>query len=352
LANRQMAQRGRWMVDELSAPVWNPDPTWRIGQAAPPSSTSPWKRGIELTTKNRFERQYPPHGAHGSGTGIVVPKDIPMLAHYLRNYDPLVSEHLLWAYASRTSAHQNEGDEPYWQAATLKKVEGNSGTNPHLRSRKYTGHGLVLRAGVDTPEELSVHLDQVDQGTNYRWGDNGEGSSGVLYFFANGQPWTGHEQENTGDHTTDDATGITTFAVLHNHEWHGSAIADDGALSMGRSLAPGESRLDHVLRSGQCAHLPWRVWPLLGKADRRRWQCLLPAAGPRQHPDRSLEERRVEDDPDGGIAASSARRPAGPEPQAVYRAGVVRGLSPWRSGGRWMLSNEEREKWRPVCPDR
>ena len=220
LANDLMAMRGRWMVDELSAPIWNPNPLWRVGQPTQkPKTESPWKSGIALTTENGFERQYTPHGAHGSGSGGAVPKDVPIVAHYLRNFDPLTAEHLLWAYAHRTSTFQGEGDEPFWQKATLDQERGNGGTNPHLRSVKYTGHGIILRAGVDTSEELSVHLDQVDQGPNYRWGDNGESSSGVLYFYANGQPWSGHEQENTGDHSNDDATGTTTFAVLHDHTW-------------------------------------------------------------------------------------------------------------------------------------
>ena len=219
LAGLLMAERGAWMVDQLSAPVWNPNPRWRIGQTAEPATSSPWKPGLELTPANGFERQYPPHGAHSSGTGGVVPKDAELLAYYLRDYAPLVSEHLLWAYAQRTSTFQGEGDEPFWQAQTLAAEKGNRGTNPHLKSEKYTGQGIVLRAGVDTPDELSIHLDQIDQGPNYRWGDNGEGSSGVLYFYANGQPWSGHEQENTGDHSNDDATGTTTFAVLHDHAW-------------------------------------------------------------------------------------------------------------------------------------
>jgi hypothetical protein len=220
MANPEMALRGRWMVDELSAPIWNPNPIWRVGNLAKaPTTPTPWHPGLALTPANGFERQYPAHGAHSSGTSSIVPKDVPMIAFYLRNYAPLISEHLLWAYAQRTSTIQPEGDEPFWQLATLKKVANNPGTNPHLKSEKYTGHGLILRAGVDTPDELSIHLDQVDQGPNYRWGDNAEGSSGVLYFFANGQPYTGLEQENTGDHSIDDATGFTTFAVLHDHAW-------------------------------------------------------------------------------------------------------------------------------------
>lgn len=247
IANPAMAQRARWMVDELSAPVYNPDPYWRQEGAAPPAP-SPWKPGLPLTPANSFERQYPAHGAHGSGTGIVVPYDVPVLAKYLRDYDPIAAEHLLWAYAQRTSKAQSEGTEMYWRRGVLDEMKGNTGTNPHLRSSKYTGHGLILRNGVDTPGEVSVHLDQVDQGPNYRWGDNGEGASGVLYFFANGQPWAGHERENTGDHSNDDATGITTFAVLHDHAWRsiGENVLDRPLYDLG-DIQYGEiaARTDH-----------------------------------------------------------------------------------------------------------
>lgn len=219
LANHQMAQRARWMTDELSAPIYNPNPYWRQEHTAPPPP-SPWKPGITLATAEGFERQYTPHGAHSTGTGTVIPDDVPILAQYLTRYDPLASEYLYWAFAQRTSKSSNVPEpEKEWIPAMLARSKGNGGTNPHLRSSKYTGHGIILRAGVGTPEELSIHLDQTDQGPNYRWGDNGEGSSGVLYFYANGQPWTGHERENTGDHSNDDATGSTTFAVLNHHTW-------------------------------------------------------------------------------------------------------------------------------------
>ena len=248
IANDPMAQRARWMVDELSAPIYNPDPYWRQQDSAAPLPT-PWKQGLPLTPANGFERQYPSHGAHGSGTGIVVPYDVPILAKYLRNYDPLAAEHLLWAYAQRTSHQQSEGGEMCWRASTLDEMKGNTGTDPHLRSSKYTGHGIILRNSVDTPNEVSIHLDQADQGPNYRWGDNGEGSSGVLYFFANGQPWTGHERENTGDHSNDDATGTTTFAVLHDHAWRsiGENILDHPLYDLG-SIQFGEiaARTDHA----------------------------------------------------------------------------------------------------------
>ena len=224
-ANLWMAQRAHWLSDELSAPIYNPNPYWRQECAAgkkgstPPPPT-PWKPGIALTAQNGFERQYPAHGAHGTGTGIRVPDLVPILAQTLRRYDPLAAEYLFWATAQRTADDGYDQKGEYWQQVALKQIGANNGTDPHLQSAKYTGHGIILRAGVDTPEELSVHLDQIDQGPNYRWGNNGEGSSGVLYFYANGQPWSGHERENTGDHAADDTTGTTTFGVVKDGKYH------------------------------------------------------------------------------------------------------------------------------------
>jgi len=60
----------------------------------------------------------------------------------------------------------DQGD-PY--NAIYPKVD-NKGTNPHLQAAKYTGYGITLRAAVDTPQELSIHLVQIDDGPNYRWG--------------------------------------------------------------------------------------------------------------------------------------------------------------------------------------
>jgi hypothetical protein len=221
-ANPWVALRGRWLTDELSAPVYNPNPYWRqefsSGKSTIAPPPSPWKPGIALTSTNGFERQYPAHGAHGSGTGQPVPAVISILAETLKNYDPMTAEYLFWATARRTSS-QYEGKGNYWYALGANRIAANNGTDPHLKSSKYTGHGIILRSGVGTPEELSIHLDQTDQGPNYRWGWNGENSSGVLYFFANGQPWSGHERENTGDHDTDDAGGTTNFGVVKDGEY-------------------------------------------------------------------------------------------------------------------------------------
>jgi hypothetical protein len=214
LANPWMAMRCRWMVDELSAPIYNPDPYARQSDK-PPATSQPagYSAGDPLTVDRGFERQYVPHGAHGTGTGMPISNMIPALATYMTQFDPLTAEHLLWAAHQTPRLVPFEGNSPWINWAASRAGE-NSGTNPHLRSSKYTGQGFILRAGVGTPEEVSVHLEQVDRGPNYRWGNNGEGSSGTIYYYGGGKVWSGHERENTGDHANDDTTGNTNFGVV------------------------------------------------------------------------------------------------------------------------------------------
>src|SRR5271154_2051226 len=113
----------------------------------------------------------------------------------------MVSEHLFWAFVQASARVRAEFDPSNaWAQLQLARIPSNNGTEPLLRTCKYTGQGVILRAGVDTPDELSIHLDQIDAGPNYRWGDMGQGSCGSLFFYAAGQVWTGTERENTGDH--------------------------------------------------------------------------------------------------------------------------------------------------------
>ena len=95
----------------------------------------------------------------------------------------------------------------------------NRGTNPHLRSAKFTGYGVVLRAGVDTPDELSIHLQQIDEGSNYRWGRSGEGGCGILYFYAGGKSYSYTGPEDVGDRDDQDTDFCTTFGIYKNGQF-------------------------------------------------------------------------------------------------------------------------------------
>lgn len=209
-----MAARGRWMADMLTAPVythWNKKNT-------PDFYPKGWTPGDSLT-RSDFARCYPPHGAHGKG--FLVPTYTPyfQLAEWMRNYDPLLSEHLLWLSSKGEEVEKKKTDTDWHAPYARMHPEKRTGTNPHLKSVKYTGHGIVLRAGVDTPEELSIHLNQVDKGPNYRWGNQGEGNTGGLYFYAQGQVFTGHENEIVGDHVVNNLDGVTNFGVMKDGDF-------------------------------------------------------------------------------------------------------------------------------------
>lgn len=189
-ASLYMAQRGTWMLNMLTAPI------------------------------NGKGRCFPPHGAHS--TGYLVPRFLPMYqtAQWLENYDPLLAEHLFFTGSEDApEVEKKTADSDWLTPYRHMHPETNTGTNPHLRSVKYTGHGIVLRAGTDTGEELSIHLDQVDKGPNYRWGGQGTGNSGGLYFYARGKVYTAHENEIAGDHIANNLDGVTNFGIMKNGEF-------------------------------------------------------------------------------------------------------------------------------------
>lgn len=213
-ASSYMAERGKWLVDMLTAPVYN----YRNVEGAQPGYPEGWRPGDALDEKS-FTRQYPAHGAHGGGTTVDRPSSLFELGEWLFNYDPIVAENIFWAGTFGKELEHKLKDSDWAEVYKRIHTVDNRGTNPHLKSCKYVGHGIVLRAGVDTPEELSIHLEQVDKGPNYRWGNQAQGNSGGIYFYAQGQIFTGHENENAGDHITNNLDGVTNFGVMKNGEF-------------------------------------------------------------------------------------------------------------------------------------
>jgi hypothetical protein len=186
----ELINRARWMRDMMTAPI---------------------------TDKGRC---YPPHGAHGGGYLVPRYNLYNEVAQSLKYFDPVLSENMFWTADSTNNELENKKAETDWHAVFESLHHGNNtGTNPHLKSCKYTGHGIVLRSGVDTPDELSIHLDQVDKGPNYRWGHQGCGNSGGLYFYAKGEVFTAHENEIVGDHTANDLDGVTNFGVMKGGDY-------------------------------------------------------------------------------------------------------------------------------------
>jgi hypothetical protein len=135
-----------------------------------------------------------------------------MLGKSLEQFAPLTAEHLMWAARPQDQEMETSltGPDP-WKV--FFEGASNSGTDPHLASAKYTGYGIVLRAAVGTPDELSIHLQQIDEGPNYRWGVQPEAGTGVIYFYAHGRAYSHNGTEDTGDRATQDTDLQTNFGV-------------------------------------------------------------------------------------------------------------------------------------------
>lgn len=192
-ANQYMASRGYWMVNMLTAPVL----------VARKAENEP-----------SLQRVYTAHGAHSSGRFVEQFSLLYEYGKFMENYDPILAENIYWCGKFGQMPEGKKGDTNWDEVFMANNDTKNSGTNPHLKSDKYTGHGIVLRAGVDTSEELSIHLDQVDKGPNYRWGNQGEGNSGGIYFYAGGKIYSGHENESAGDHVQNDLDNVCNMGVM------------------------------------------------------------------------------------------------------------------------------------------
>jgi hypothetical protein len=207
LPSLQLPLLAGWLVNALSAPFQGET---EEGFRLLTKSDGGRDWGV-LAPGSGPRRVYPPQGAHSERR--IPPSSLWHLGQSLLRYAPLAAEYAMWASRPTDLAPETRADAPNtWER--MNNVPGNSGTDPHLASVKLTGYGIVLRAACGTPEEISVHLQQIDEGPNYRWGQAGEGGCGVLYFFAAGKAYSHNGPEDTGDRIHQDTDFCTTFGVF------------------------------------------------------------------------------------------------------------------------------------------
>jgi hypothetical protein len=175
-----------------------------------------------LTAPVEGARHVPPQGAHAGGhvDDYAAPLTLRTAAFGLQAIEPLLAEHLL--HVSPTDARGYAEREPHtdiWRGADDAPHDGNTGTRPTLRSATYTGYGFILRAAVGEPVEASVHLQQIDEGPNYRWGRSGQGGCGVITYYADGKRLSFNRKEDVGDDNMGDVQACCNFGVLYSHEF-------------------------------------------------------------------------------------------------------------------------------------
>lgn len=205
----QLAEMADWLVHALSAPF-----NGETAQAYKDLQTLAY--GHEwgaLAAGKGPQRVHPPQGAHSERR--MPPRSLWYLGTCLQRYAPLAAEHAMWAARPANQDMETQLNAPNaWDA--MYRAPDNLGTRPQLRTRKFTGYGMVLRAAVDTPHELSIHLQQIDRGPNYRWGVADEGGCGVIYFFADGKAYSFNGSEDVGDRGDQDTDFCTSFGVFKN----------------------------------------------------------------------------------------------------------------------------------------
>lgn len=207
-ANKNNAMIGSWLLNTLSAPYGGESLDFYMEEGKKLDNHY-W--GI-VTKEDGPRRVHPPQGAHSARR--MPSASMWLLGQELKNYAPLLSEHI--SFVSHPSDVEEEvldrHSDPF--AIMYPETGYDPGTPPDFRSIKFTGYGIILRAGVGTPEELSVHLQQIDRGPNYRWGLAADGGCGNIYFYAAGKSFSHNGKEDSGDRRVQDTDLVTNFGVF------------------------------------------------------------------------------------------------------------------------------------------
>jgi hypothetical protein len=205
----QLAEMADWLVHALSAPFEG-----ETAQSYTDLQTLAYGHEWGAVAPDKGpQRVHPPQGAHSERR--TPPRSLWYLGTCLQRYAPLAAEHAMWAARPTNQDMETQLNDPNaWDA--MYRTPDNTGTKPQFCTRKFTGYGMVLRAAIDTPNEVSVHLQQIDQGPNYRWGVADEGGCGVMYFFAAGKAYSFNGSEDVGDRDDQDTDFCTNFGVFKN----------------------------------------------------------------------------------------------------------------------------------------
>ncbi|PWJ56897.1 hypothetical protein CLV98_1096 [Dyadobacter jejuensis] len=209
MAGSQTASIGNWILNSLSAPYDGESLDFYRNKDGGLDHHF-W--GI-VTQGEGSRRVHPPQGAHSARRKAA--SSLWMMGTLLDHYDPVLGENLRYVSKPTDDDQEAFANKPEAFRELMYPQEGyDTGTKPDFKSIKLTGYGTILRAGVDTPDELSVHLSQIDPGPNYRWGVPAEGGTGGIYFYAGGKSYSHNGREDVGDRRLQDTDLMTNFGVF------------------------------------------------------------------------------------------------------------------------------------------
>lgn len=208
IAGPGIAAVGSWILNALSAPY--------DGESLDFYRDSAGKLEMHywgIVNKNEGPRRiHPPQGAHAERRKPA--RSLWLLGTMLNNYDPLLAEHLRYVSKPTDDDMEDFADEKDPFNIMYPEKNYDKGTRPDFKSIKLTGYGNILRAGMDTKDELSIHLGQIDDGPNYRMGTAGQGGSGMIFFYAGGKSYSHNGREDVGDRKLQDTDLLTSFGVF------------------------------------------------------------------------------------------------------------------------------------------
>ncbi len=209
VAGPKPANIATWILNSLSAPYDGESLDFYKNEKGKLDKHS-W--GV-VTKEAGPRRVYSAQGAHALRRQP--PSVFWALGQSLEKYDPLLSEHIRFvSHPDDQDMEALSSESSVFSLIMYPKTGYDLGTPPDFKTIKLTGFGTILRAGVGTPQELSIHLTQIDQGPNYRWGRAAEGGSGVIYFYAAGKSYSHNGKEDIGDRRIQDTDLMTNFGVF------------------------------------------------------------------------------------------------------------------------------------------
>jgi hypothetical protein len=213
LANSNMARMILWMMNSLSAPYEGESiDFYRYKEGNLPNGF--W--GIH-TKDGGLRRVHPPQGAHASRRKPSA--TLWIVGKALQDYAPLLGENIRYVSSPEDDEQETPDREKYHFNIMYPTKDYDTGTPPDLKSVKMTGYGIVLRAAVGTKDELSIHLQQIDRGPNYRWGTAADGGSGNIYFYAAGKSYSHNGKEDSGDRKIQDTDMVTNFGIFKDNSF-------------------------------------------------------------------------------------------------------------------------------------
>lgn len=167
-------------------------------------------------------RIIPQQGAHCRCSEI--PYVVNQFAQFLEaDYPDLAKNAYAMCSGSELVAFETNSpsDDPYWSLFERRAYDRVS-----LNSVKFTGYGCIFREAVGTPDEISLHIQQLDKGPNYRWGTFENTGNGGIFYYAAGKRYSFVAPEDTGDRNLGAEEGSCNFTVLCGHTYRNIGFHD------------------------------------------------------------------------------------------------------------------------------